>query len=58
MFLASGFSIPNATAAESVPEGVDSKILQYGVQLASAVRTSVTSWSGLLTVPGFGFTDQ
>jgi hypothetical protein len=58
MFIASGFSVPNASAAESVPEGVDSKVLQYGVQLASAVRASVTSWSGLLTVPGFGFTDQ
>jgi hypothetical protein len=58
MFIASGFSIPNTTAVDSVPEGVDSKVLQYGVQLASAVRASVTSWSGQLAVPGFGFTDQ
>jgi hypothetical protein len=56
MFIAPGFSMPNETVVESVPEGVDAKVMQYGVQLSGAVRASVMSWSGKLVVPGFSFT--
>jgi hypothetical protein len=58
MFIAPGFSIPNPTVVENVPEGVDAKVMQYGVQLSGAVRASVMSWSGKLVVPGFSFTAQ
>jgi hypothetical protein len=58
MFIASGFSVPNATAVESMSEGVDVKIMQYGIQLSSAVRASVNSWSGQLAIPGLRFVDQ
>jgi hypothetical protein len=55
MFIASDFSLPNPSAGETVPEGVEGKLMQYGTQLASAVRASVTSWSGVLAVPNFSF---
>jgi hypothetical protein len=58
MFIAPGFSMPNESVVESVPEGVDAKLMQYGVQLSNAVRASVMSWSGKLVVPGFSFADQ
>jgi hypothetical protein len=56
MFVASDFSLPTPGTAETVPEGVEGKVMQYGTQLAGAVRASVMSWSGVLTVPNFSFT--
>jgi len=58
MFLASDFSLPNPSVSEVKAEGVEGKVVQYGIQLSEAVRASVMSWSGALTLPGVGFTEQ
>ncbi len=58
MLITPGFSLPNAPAVDSVPEGVEPKVMHYGRLLSAAVRASVTSWSGQFAVPGFGFSDQ
>lgn len=58
MLIAPGFSMPDAKAVEAIPNGVDVNSVQYGHQLSNAVRASVTSWSGRLTLPVFDFAKQ